>query len=123
MYLDQLLDMSCEQLKQLRQHLPEAVPELWPASEAALTTQALEKAKKEAPPLEKPEVVKTHLRGMIMLPEMVGSMVGMYNSKTFQPGGDQTELIGYYLDEFSIPYKPMKSGIGTTHGSHFIPLK
>lgn len=35
--------MSCEQLKQLRQHLPEAVPELWPASEAALTTQALEK--------------------------------------------------------------------------------
>ncbi|XP_010076411.1 PREDICTED: 40S ribosomal protein S15, partial [Pterocles gutturalis] len=36
----------------------------------------LRKAKKEAPPMEKPEVVKTHLRDMIILPEMVGSMVG-----------------------------------------------
>lgn len=39
----------------------------------------LRKAKKEAPPMEKPEVVKTHLRDMIILPEMVGSMVGVYN--------------------------------------------
>lgn len=43
----------------------------------------LRKAKKEAPPMEKPEVVKTHLRDMIILPEMVGSMVGVYNGKTF----------------------------------------
>lgn len=35
------------------------------------------------PPMEKPEVVKTHLRDMIILPEMVGSMVGVYNGKTF----------------------------------------
>lgn len=42
----------------------------------------LRKAKKEAPPMEKPEVVKTHLRDMIILPEMVGSMVGVYNGKT-----------------------------------------
>jgi hypothetical protein len=33
--------------------------------------------------MEKPEVVKTHLRDMIILPEMVGSMVGVYNGKTF----------------------------------------
>lgn len=43
----------------------------------------LRKAKKEAPPMEKPEVVKTHLRDMVILPEMVGSMVGVYNGKTF----------------------------------------
>ena len=43
----------------------------------------LRKAKKDAPPMEKPEVVKTHLRDMIILPEMVGSMVGVYNGKTF----------------------------------------
>lgn len=43
----------------------------------------LRKAKKEAPPMEKPEVVKSHLRDMIILPEMVGSMVGVYNGKTF----------------------------------------
>ncbi|KAH0520562.1 40S ribosomal protein S15 [Microtus ochrogaster] len=37
------------------------------------------KAKKEVQPMEKPEVVKTHLRDLIILPEMVGSMVGVYN--------------------------------------------
>lgn len=43
----------------------------------------LRKAKKEAPALEKPEIVKTHLRDMIIVPEMVGSMVGVYNGKVF----------------------------------------
>lgn len=43
----------------------------------------LRKAKKEAPPNEKPEVVKTHLRNMIIVPEMVGSIVGVYNGKAF----------------------------------------
>lgn len=33
--------------------------------------------------MEKPEVVKTHLRTMIVEPEMVGSMIGVYNGKTF----------------------------------------
>ena len=43
----------------------------------------LRKAKKEAPPMEKPEVVKTHLRNMIVVPEMIGSVIGVYNGKTF----------------------------------------
>ena len=43
----------------------------------------LRKAKKECPALEKPAVVKTHLRDMIVLPEMVGGMVGIYNGKSF----------------------------------------
>ncbi len=43
----------------------------------------LRKAKKEAPPMEKPAVVKTHLRNMIVVPEMIGSVVGVHNGKTF----------------------------------------
>ena len=43
----------------------------------------LRKAKKEAPAMEKPEPVKTHLRDMIIVPEMIGSVVGVYNGKTF----------------------------------------
>lgn len=43
----------------------------------------LRKAKKEAPPNEKPAVVKTHLRDMIIVPEMIGSVVGIYNGKVF----------------------------------------
>uniref|UniRef100_A0A667YV80 40S ribosomal protein S15 n=6 Tax=Euteleosteomorpha TaxID=1489388 RepID=A0A667YV80_9TELE len=86
----------------------------------------LRKAKKEAPPMEKPEVVKTHLRDMVILPEMVGSMVGVYNGKTFNQVEIKPEMCGHYLGEFSITYKPVKHGrpgIGATHSSRFIPLK
>lgn len=40
----------------------------------------LRKAKKEAAPNAKPEIVKTHLRDMIIVPEMIGSVVGVYVS-------------------------------------------
>lgn len=169
----------------------------------------LRKAKKEAPPNEKPAIVKTHLRNMIVIPEMVGSIVGVYNGKTFnqvrnlfgeeisrfsdfyyddsmtrlmlprspaelfvffklqsiRSGRQQIinrhnwippcqilfsnskmfiffvlilillltpkvevkpEMIGFYLGEFSLSYKPVKHGrpgIGATHSSRFIPLK
>lgn len=43
----------------------------------------LRKAKKEAPSGEKPEPVRTHLRNMIIVPEMIGSVIGVYNGKTF----------------------------------------
>lgn len=33
--------------------------------------------------MEKPEAVKTHLRNMIIVPEMVGSIIGVYNGKVF----------------------------------------
>ena len=37
----------------------------------------LRRAKKEAASAEKPSVVKTHLRKMIIMPEMISSIVGM----------------------------------------------
>jgi len=43
----------------------------------------LRKAKTEAPPNEKPATVKTHLRDMIVVPEMIGSVIGIYNGKLF----------------------------------------
>merc|ERR1711939_1195835 len=45
--------------------------------------EKLRKAKKEALPNEKPATVKTHLRDMIIVPEMIGSVVGIYNGKVF----------------------------------------
>jgi ribosomal protein uS19 len=36
------------------------------------------------------------------------------------------EMIGHYLGDFSLTYKPVKHGrpgIGATHSSRFIPLK
>ena len=39
--------------------------------------------KKEAPEGEKPEAVRTHLRNMIIVPEMIGSVIGVYNGRVF----------------------------------------
>merc|ERR1712121_496796 len=81
--------------------------------------------KKNTAPMEKPDVVKTHLRNMIILPEMVGSIVGVYNGKTMNQVEIKPEMIGHYLGEFSITYKPVKHGrpgIGATHSSRFIPF-
>ena len=47
----------------------------------------LRKAKREAASGEKPEPVRTHLRNMIIVPEMIGSVIGVYNGKTFNQVG------------------------------------
>ena len=86
----------------------------------------LRKAKKNCGPMDKPEPVKTHLRDMIIVPEMIGSIVGVYNGKVFNGIEIKPEMVGHYLGEFSITYKPVRHGrpgIGTTNSSRFIPLK
>ena len=86
----------------------------------------LRKAKRDVAVGERPPTVKTHLRDTIIVPEMVGSMVGVYNGLTFNAVEIKPEMIGHYLGEFSITYKPVRHGrpgIGATHSSRFIPLK
>merc|ERR1711870_122792 len=101
--LDQLLDMSNEQLM-----------ELFPCRMRRKFNRGLKR---------KPmAVVKTHLRNMVIMPEMTGSIVGVYNGKTFNQVEIKPEMIGHYLGEFSITYKPVKHGrpgIGVTHSSRF----
>ncbi|MFH4979969.1 hypothetical protein AB6A40_006678 [Gnathostoma spinigerum] len=124
--LDQLLDMNRDQLAKLlpcraRRRLARGLKR----KHLALIAR-LRRAKKEASVLEKPATIKTHLRDMIVLPEMVGSMIGVYNGKVFNQIEVKPEMIGHYLGEFSITYKPVKHGrpgIGATHSSRFIPLK
>merc|ERR1711869_31162 len=75
---------------------------------------------------EKPECIKTHLRNMIILPEMIGSVVGVYNGKVFNQVEIKADMVAHYLGEFSITYKPVKhgtAGIGATKSSRFVPLK
>ena len=105
---------------------PAPAAEPRPAEEAALAVKQLRKAKKDAPPREKPEVVRTHLRDRVILPETVRSMVGVYNGKTFNQVEIGPDMIGHYLGEFSITYKPVKHGrpgIGAAHSSRCIPLE
>jgi len=87
--------------------------------------EKLRKAKKMVTEDEpKPPVVKTHVRNMIIVPEMIGSVVGVYNGKAFTTVEIKPEMTGMYLGEFSITYKPInhtKKGMGK--GGRFIPLK
>merc|ERR1719376_1743176 len=80
----------------------------------------LRKAKKNCQPMEKPECIKTHCRNMVIEPEMTGSVVGVYNGKTFTTVEIKPEMIGHYLGEFAMTYRPVKHGrpgIGATHSS------
>ncbi|XP_045251075.2 small ribosomal subunit protein uS19-like [Macaca fascicularis] len=118
--LDQLLDLSYKQLMQLYSALQQQRPNRGLGRKQHSPLRRLRKAKKAVPPMEKPEVVKTHLQYMIILPEMVGSMVGVYNGKTFNQVEIKPEMMGHYLGEFSIPYNPVKHGrpcIGATPAS------
>lgn len=54
--------------------------------------------------MEKWEVVKTHLRDMVILPEVVGSMVGVYNCKTFNQAKIKPEMIGHYLENDQVKW-------------------
>ncbi|MFP4229992.1 MAG: 30S ribosomal protein S19, partial [Candidatus Nanohaloarchaea archaeon] len=51
--------------------------------------------------IEEKGQAKTHLRGMIVLPEMVGSTVEIYNGQGFVPVEIEEEMIGHYLGEFA----------------------
>ncbi|XP_055468860.1 40S ribosomal protein S15-like [Psammomys obesus] len=86
-------------------HPPEAEPELRPAQNS---TYHLRKSKK-APPMEKPEMAKTYLSDMVVLPEMVGSMLGLYNGKTFNQVATKPEMINHYRGMFTITYKPFEA--------------
>ncbi|KAF9313234.1 ribosomal protein S15 [Podila horticola] len=124
--LDKLLDLSSEQLMDLVNARPRRRFQRGLKRKPMGLIKKLRQAKKDAPAMEKPAVVKTHLRNMIVVPEMIGSVVGVYNGKTFNQVEIKPEMIGHYLGEFSITYKPVKHGrpgIGATHSSRFIPLK
>lgn len=81
----ELLDQSCE-----------------PVAESALTSQAPRRPRRRLHP-------RRSWRGVIILPEMVGSVEAVYNSKPFSPVEIGPEMIRRYLGEFSITYRPVKA--------------
>lgn len=69
---------------------------------------------------------KTHVRGMIILPEMVGARLGVFNGKDWVQLAITPEMIGHRVGEFSIPIKRVKHsapGIGASRGSKHIAVK
>jgi len=72
------------------------------------------------------EIIKTHVRDIIILPEMVGKSLLVYNGKEFIEVKITEKMIGHYLGEFSSTNRPVrhgKPGIGASRSSMYIPLK
>merc|ERR1712076_212561 len=124
--LEELLDKSGTELMELFNSRPRRRLSRGLDIKVRNLIRKLRKAKTAAPYGEKPEVVKTHLRNQIVMPEMVGSVAGVYNGKAFAIVEIKPEMIGHYLGEFSITYKPTRHGrpgIGAKNASRFILLK
>lgn len=71
-------------------------------------------------------VVKTHVRDMVITPEMVGSKISVYNGKEYKVVTIEDMMLGHRLGEFSLTRKQVKHsspGLGATRGSKFVPLK
>ena len=124
--LEKLLDMKTEEyVKLFRSRLRRRYRRGLPLKYSRFVNK-LVKAKKNTAQGEKPKTMKTHYRNCIIVPDMVHSVVGIYNGKKYNDVEIKPEMIGHYLGEFSVTYKPInhgKPGQGSTHGSKFVALK
>jgi len=70
--------------------------------------------------LEKGKPIRTHLRDLIIVPQMVGMRINVYNGQHFIPVDITPEMLGYRLGEFSptrARIKHGKAGVGATKGT------
>ncbi|MBI4019762.1 MAG: 30S ribosomal protein S19 [Candidatus Aenigmarchaeota archaeon] len=69
---------------------------------------------------------KTHLREMVIVPEMLGVKIGVHNGKEFVTLEIKPEMLAHRLGEFALTRKKVSHsapGFGATKSSKFIPLK
>lgn len=76
--------------------------------------------------LQKKGQAKTHLRDMIVLPEMVGKTIKIHNGQKFQDVILQEETIGCYLGELALTRKRLthgSAGVGATRSSASVSVR
>lgn len=70
--------------------------------------------------------VKTHCRTMIILPNMVGKTIKVYNGKEFIDLNVQAEMIGHRFGEFVLTRKRVMhgdAGVGGTKGKGAVTVR
>lgn len=70
--------------------------------------------------------IRTHLRDMVIMPEMVGRTFEIHNGKEFLTVEIQPEAVFHYLGEFALTRRRVShgsAGIGATRSSKYVPLK
>jgi len=122
--LNQLRDMSMDEFINLLPSRQRRSLHRGLTSEQRILLEKIREAK-EAGAAEN-STIKTHVRDMIILPEMVGFTVNVHNGKGFVAVLVRPEMIGHYLGEFAITNKPVRHGtpgIGASRSSMYVPLK
>ncbi|MFP4632506.1 MAG: 30S ribosomal protein S19 [Halobacteriota archaeon] len=70
--------------------------------------------------------IRTHLRDMPILPEMVGTTFMVHTGQEYERVDVEDEMVGHYLGEFQLTRSDVEhgqAGIGATRSSKFVPLK
>ena len=70
--------------------------------------------------VEKNKPIRTHERGLIVVPQMVGMKISIYNGHEFVPVEITNQMLGHRFGEFSPTRGKVKhgtAGIGSTKGS------
>jgi len=72
------------------------------------------------------KIVKTHCRGMYVLPEMVGTTIGVHDGQNFVKVEIVPNMTGHALGEFAKTRKSVTHtgpGVGATRSSQHVALK
>jgi len=75
---------------------------------------------------QKKKQIKTHARYLVIVPQMVGLKIGIYNGKEFFPVQIEKEMLGHRLGEFSVTRNKVKhgaAGVGATRSSSSLSVK
>lgn len=70
--------------------------------------------------MSKNKKIRTHLRDLVIVPQMVGMTLFVYSGKSFEQVNVVVEMIGHRLGEFAMSRQIVKhgsAGIGATKGS------
>jgi small subunit ribosomal protein S19 len=101
--------------------------QLFPARQRRkLTRELTGEQKKLLQKIRDGKAIRTHQRDMIVLPEMVGTTIGVHDGKTFASFEIMPEMIGHYLGEYALTRRRVShgsAGVGATRSSRYVPLK
>ncbi len=121
--LEELQDMSVEEVAEL---LPARQRRSIERGLSVQKEKLLEEAREADAEVTANDPIRTHLRDMPVLPEMVGLTFSVYTGQSFERVEVEPEMIGHYLGEFQLTRQEVEhgqAGIGATRSSKFVPLK
>ena len=121
--LEELQDMDVEDVAEL---LPARMRRSIERGLSVEKEKLLESAREAGEEETANDPIRTHLRDMPILPEMVGLTFAVHTGQSFERVKVEPEMLGHYLGEFQPTRTSVEhgqAGIGATRSSKFVPLK